>query len=384
VHRTSLKIAALAAVAGLSAACSGTSGSSKSAGPTRVPQAGSGTVVDGGTSAPLEASAGGLTVADGATEAEGAACDPSPPSCVPLGAGCPGGSATCCQTGADMPVGAGCAALTETCVPRCNSGADCAAGSCCIHNSSSVPASGYPPGEPGGWCVTEAQAAAAGFACMSGYGNGYVCEGTYVCGYQCAPADGGGGTQDQDEDAAEAGMISLPVTSDSGGAVVTEAGGMAVLDSRCVNATTDTLFVDGIGSAVSSSTGGFAPDLDVESGHIGWITITAPFPGDVSVSVKVGDLAAPWLQVGSTYPLTGSTHTAGLQPSPFVQIVARTGAICEVGGGDVTLNKLVLAGNGSDVEEAQVSWVGMTCVLDPFSPAGAQTNAKGAGCFHVF
>jgi hypothetical protein len=26
---------------------------------------------------------------------------------------------------------------------------------------------------------------------MSGYGNGYTCEGTYTCGYRCEPADGG-------------------------------------------------------------------------------------------------------------------------------------------------------------------------------------------------
>jgi hypothetical protein len=123
----------------------------------------------------------------------GASCNPSPSSCVPLGAACPGGSATCCQTGANLPVGAGCIGFTNTCVPRCNSSADCASGSCCIHNPSSVPPAGLPPGEPGGWCLTNADVAADSEQCVPGYGNNYICEGTYVCGYQCSPANGAAG-----------------------------------------------------------------------------------------------------------------------------------------------------------------------------------------------
>lgn len=166
------------------------------------------------------AATGGADSGTHASAGDGATCDPSPPSCVPIGRSCPGGSASCCQTGADVPVGAGCVAATGTCVPRCNSGADCAAGSCCIHNGSSVPPAGLPPGEPGGWCLPEATVAARGFTCMGGYGNGYVCEGTYVCGYGCSPADGGGAA------AREAGTAEAGAT-EAGSNVDSAAGGDA-------------------------------------------------------------------------------------------------------------------------------------------------------------
>jgi hypothetical protein len=135
-------------------------------------------------------------LADGGSSS-GAEAGPDVGTCtgaLPIGAtDCPNSEA-CCQTGPGLTVGGGCLSVggsNTLCVPRCNATSDCAGGTCCIKNPSSVPPAGQSPVEPGGWCVSPSLASSLNATCMTSDGNGYVCTGNGDVGYVCAPVDSG-------------------------------------------------------------------------------------------------------------------------------------------------------------------------------------------------
>jgi hypothetical protein len=170
--RLGLRAALLATVALPAAACS----SSHSPG-------GSPPGMDGGDGGSVESGSG-----DSATPGDAAPDDAGACGLLPVAATCTAAS-QCCQSGSGLPEGQACfsvsGAATRTCRPRCNSSSECAAGSCCIPDSSSFPPLGSPPTEPGGFCYPEAAGSAA---CIVGDANGYVCTGNDSTNFVCTPA----------------------------------------------------------------------------------------------------------------------------------------------------------------------------------------------------
>jgi hypothetical protein len=250
--------------------------------------------------------------------------------------------------------------------------------------SPSTNAGGGAPREPEDGAVSSAGDGAGGDAASDGTnsdgGVGTSPEGGSAAGDASHPASA---VPDAGKDAARS-----EAAPDAGGDATPASGGTPIVDSRCVGATTDTVFITGLGGLMNSTLGGDLPTLDTSVGFIGNLTITAPSGGDMSVVVSVGNYASPGLMAGGTYPLAGTTYVippgGTATPIPVVQITEPNGAICNVTDGSLTINKLVLASNGYDVQEAQVSWTGMSCVISQFSPTGLTTTATGPGCFHVF
>jgi hypothetical protein len=165
----------LATLALVAAACSSSSS------PGSPSAADSGAVVESGvseTGSPGDAA----TPVDAATE-DVAAC-----GLLPIGGTCTAAS-QCCQSGPGLPEGQACFNIpgmtTRSCQARCNSSSECPSGSCCIPDSSSFPAFGSAPTEPGGFCYPEA---AGSPVCIVGYANGYVCTGNDNTNFHCAPA----------------------------------------------------------------------------------------------------------------------------------------------------------------------------------------------------
>lgn len=162
--------AALLATVALAAACSSSSSTGGS-----PPGTDGGAVMDSGNR-------------ESAAPSDAAPDDAGGCGLSPVGASCTAAS-QCCQSGSGLPEGQACFSVsgstTRTCRPRCNSSSECAAGSCCIPDSSSFPPLGSAPKEPGGFCYPEA---AGSVACIVGYANGYVCTGNDNTSFVCNPA----------------------------------------------------------------------------------------------------------------------------------------------------------------------------------------------------